>query len=369
VTGSQRIGIIHPGEMGISVAASAQTSGQEVCWASEGRSAQTRERAAKFGLQDMQTLARLCATCPVIVSVCPPDAADAVAHQVLACSFAGLYLDANAVSPQRAIDMGQEMTAAGVAFVDGGIIGGPAWTPGATRLYLSGPRAGEMAACFAGGPLATEVIGAEAGKASALKMCYAAYTKGTTALLAAVLAAAERLGVRDNLYRQWDGDDADSAKRAEQRVRQAGAKAWRFVGEMDEISATFRGAGLPGEFHAAAAEIYRRLAAFGVAQGTTPFVDVLAALREGDASVPLHLVYLQSGAVLLPKKQYSQWRDIVAEYGNGVASLGPWNVEDVVRFFEQDEGLEDSGWPFSRSQIMAFVRSDAMVLDSASLRG
>ncbi len=368
MTGSQRIGIIHPGEMGISVAASAQKTGHEVYWASEGRSPQTRDRAAKCALRDAGTLASLCATCSVIVSVCPPDAADAVARQVLACGFAGLYLDANAISPQRAIDMGQKMTAAGVAFVDGGVIGGPAWTPGATRLYLSGTRAGEVAACFAGGPLATEVIGAEAGKASALKMCYAAYTKGTTALLAAVVATAERLGVRDNLYRQWDSDDADSAKRAEQRVRQAGAKAWRFVGEMDEISATFRSAGLPGEFHAVAAEIYRRLAPFKMGHGSAPFGDLLAALRDGDASVPLHLVYLQSGAVLLTKRQYSQWRDIAAEYGNYVASLGPWNVEDVVRFFEQDEGLEDSGWPFSRSQIMDFVKSDAMVLDSAYLR-
>jgi len=360
---------MHPGEMGISVAASAQTSGQEVYWASEGRGAQTRERAAKFGLQDMQSVANLCATCSVIVSVCPPDAADAVARQVLAHQFSGVYLDANAISPRRAVDISQRMTAAGATFVDGGIIGGPAWTPGATRLYLSGPRAGEVAACFAGGPLATEVIGAEAGNASALKMCYAAYTKGTTALLAAVVATAERLGVRDNLYRQWDSDDAGSAKRAEQRVRQAGAKAWRFVGEMDEISATFRDTGLPAEFHVAAAEIYRRLAPFKVAQGTTPFVDVLAALRDGDASAPLHLVYLQSGAVLLTKKQYSQWRDIAAEHSNYMTSLGPWSVEDVVRFFEQDQGLEDSGWPFSRSQLMDFVKSDAIVLDSAYLRG
>lgn len=284
MTGSQRIGIVHPGEMGISVAASAQTSGHVAYWASEGRSAQTRGRAAKFGLQDTQTLARLCATCSIIVSVCPPDAADAVARQVLACRFAGLYLDANAISPRRAVDISQRMTAAGATFVDGGIIGGPAWTPGATRLYLSGPRADEVAACFSGGPLATDVIGAEAGKASALKMCYAAYTKGTTALLAAVVATAERLGVRDNLYRQWDSDDADSATRAEQRVRQAGAKAWRFVGEMDEISATFHGAGLPGEFHAAAAEIYRRLAPFKVAQGTAPFEEVLAALCHGDGA-------------------------------------------------------------------------------------
>ncbi|HET8679006.1 MAG TPA: NAD(P)-binding domain-containing protein [bacterium] len=198
---SQRIGILHPGDMGISVAAAAQKSGHQVYWASEGRSAQTRERAEKFKLHDVGTLRALCGTCTVIVSVCPPHAATGVAQAVLDHGFTGMYLDANAISPQRAIDMSRTMTAAGVAFVDGGIIGGPAWTPGETVLYLSGPRAGEITGCFSGGPLETRVIAGDAGKASALKMCFAAYTKGTTALLSAVVAAAEQLGVREDLYR------------------------------------------------------------------------------------------------------------------------------------------------------------------------
>ncbi len=280
MTATQRIGIVHPGEMGISVAAAAQRSGREVYWASEDRSARTQERAAKFGLHDVHALSKLCATCSVIVSVCPPDAADAVARQVLACGFAGLYLDANAISPRRTIDMSQRMTAAGVAFVDGGIVGGPAWTPGTTRLYLSGPRAEDVAACFSAGPLETQVLGGEPGKASALKMCYAAYTKGTTALLAAVVATAEHFGVRSDLSQQWTRDDPDSAKRGEERVRAASAKAWRFVGEMDEIATTFRDAGLPGEFHVAAAEIYRRLGPFKMAQGSARFEDMLIALRD-----------------------------------------------------------------------------------------
>ena len=97
----QKVGVLHPGQMGISVAASAQNSGHDVYWASEGRSPQTCERAAKFNLHDAHTLAKLCETCSIIVSVCPPHAAEDVAHQVLDCSFAGLYLDANAISPLR----------------------------------------------------------------------------------------------------------------------------------------------------------------------------------------------------------------------------------------------------------------------------
>ncbi|MCU0502136.1 MAG: DUF1932 domain-containing protein [Anaerolineae bacterium] len=276
------IGILHPGEMGVSIAASARNGGHSLYWASAGRGPKTRERAEQVGLQDAGTLAALCCMCQAIVSVCPPHAAEEVAEQVLAQGFAGLYLDANAISPQRAARIGERMAAAGASFVDGGIIGGPAWQPGSTRLYLSGPAAAEAAALFAAGPLETVVIGDEIGKASALKMCYAAYSKGSTALLCAVVAAAEQLGVREELDRQWAHDDPRSPDQNANRVRRVTAKAWRFAGEMDEIAATFSAAGLPGEFHAAAATLYRRLAGFKDAVAMPALHEVLAALLQED---------------------------------------------------------------------------------------
>lgn len=275
-----RIGIVHPGAMGISIAAAAQQSRQQVYWVSAGRSAQTCERAAQLALQDVHTMANLCATCSLIVSICPPDAAEDVAQQVLAHGFTGIYLEANAIAPQRAVRMSHTMTAAGIMFVDGSIIGGPAWTPGTTHLYLSGPNADQIAACFSAGPLATHIIGTECGKASALKMCFAAYTKGTTALLCAILATAEQLGVRAALTQQWSLDDPHFADQAAQRVQQVTTKAWRFAGEMEEIAATFRDAGLPGEFHTGAALVYRRLAAFKTATATPTLEEVLSALCE-----------------------------------------------------------------------------------------
>jgi len=270
------IGILHPGAMGVSIAASAKNGGHSVYWASEGRSSMTRERAARVGLADAGTLAALCRISQVIISVCPPHAAEEMAEQVLAKGYAGFYLDANAISPQRAARIGERMTAAGASFVDGGIIGGPAWQPHSTWLYLSGPAAAEIAALFAAGPLETIVIGDEIGKASALKMCYAAYSKGSTALLCAVIAAAEQLGVHEELNRQWAHDNPRSPDQNADRVRRVTAKAWRFAGEMDEIAATFRAAGLPGEFHAAAAALYRRLAGFKDA-AVTPSLDVVLA--------------------------------------------------------------------------------------------
>jgi 3-hydroxyisobutyrate dehydrogenase-like beta-hydroxyacid dehydrogenase len=283
----QRIGFLHPGDMGISIAASAQHAGNEVFWASEGRSPETQARAAKYRLRDAHTLANMCAECAIIVSVCPPHAAEEVAQQVLAAGFGGMYLDANAIAPQRAERIGVAMAAAGVAFVDGGIIGGPAWKPGSTWLYLAGPQADQIAACFAAGPLETQVLGQAIGRASALKMCFAAYTKGTTALLCAILASAEALGVREDLEQHWQRDDPQFASQATQRVRQVTAKAWRFAGEMEEIAETFRSAGMPGEFHAAAANVYRRLADLKAAPSTPALEEVLAALlrpgRDSDA--------------------------------------------------------------------------------------
>lgn len=255
---SNRLGILHPGQMGITVAVSARNSGNEVLWASEGRSEATRKRASDAGLEDAGTLAKLCDLCPVIVSVCPPEYAERVADQVSECSYRGTYLDANAISPQRAQSIGRRLEAAGARFVDGGIIGPPATTRNRTWLYLSGDQAAEVAPCFSVGPIEVQVLAGGIGRASALKMCFAAYSKGSIALACAVLAAAEQLEVFDDLKRQWSRN-GPSLPDLEREISRAAPKAWRFTGEMDEIAATFESAGLPPEFHQAAAEIFRRL--------------------------------------------------------------------------------------------------------------
>ena len=275
-----KVGILHPGNMGIFVAASAQNSGCEVYWVSEGRSTQTHERAAKFNLRDAGTLSQLCKTCPILISVCPPHAAEDVADQVLSSGFAGLYVDANAISPQRAARIGERMVAGGVTFVDGGIVGGPSWESGDTVLYLAGVQASTVAACFSAGSLQTGVVGETIGKASALKMCYAAWTKGSTALLSAILATADAFDVWENLRVQWDRDWPGFSERAVNRARRVTAKAWRFAGEMDEISSTFEAAGAPGEFHAGAAILYRRIAHFKGAPELPSLEEVLHSLTQ-----------------------------------------------------------------------------------------
>jgi 3-hydroxyisobutyrate dehydrogenase-like beta-hydroxyacid dehydrogenase len=254
---AQRIGILHPGQMGIVVAASAQNSGNEVLWASEARSSATRERASQAGLRDAGTLTKLCELCPVMVSVCPPEFAEDIGEQVARRCYQGTYVDANAIAPERTLRIARRLEEHGAQFVDGGIIGPPTTSRNRTWLYLAGERAPDVAPYFSAGPIETEVLEGGVGRASALKMCFAAYSKGSIALAYAVLAAAEQLDVLEDLKRQWNRS-GPSLPELEREISRAVPKAWRFVAEMHEIAATFESAGLPPEFHQAAAEIFRR---------------------------------------------------------------------------------------------------------------
>jgi 3-hydroxyisobutyrate dehydrogenase-like beta-hydroxyacid dehydrogenase len=254
------IGLIHPGAMGASVGAAATSNAHTVLWASHGRSPDTHGRALRAKLTDVGSVSALVKASDIVLSVCPPHAAQDVAHDVAQLGFSGVYVDCNAISPERTRMIQRIVEKAGAHYVDGGIIGGPAWKRDAgTHLYLSGARAKEVAACFDDSPLQTPVISERIGAASAVKMGYAAYTKGTTALLTAILGMVEKEGVRAELAQQWGDSFTEQTVR---RVCANTAKAWRFVGEMHEIAATFREAGLPGGFHDAAAEVFERLAAF-----------------------------------------------------------------------------------------------------------
>ena len=252
------VGILHPGQMGIALAISAQMSGNTVLWVSKGRSSASRARAEGAGLVDAETLEELCGQVQILFSVCPPEFAEQLANQVLTTGYRGVYLDANAISPERAQRIGARMSAAGVEFVDGGIIGLPSTHPGETWLHVSGAAAPLIAACMAAGPTTVNVMGEEVGRASALKMCYAGFNKGSIALSAAIAAAAHRLNVYPDLAKEWDRIGPDS-ERVRARLLRAAPKAWRWAGEMHEVSQTLDAEGLPGEFHEAAAEVYERL--------------------------------------------------------------------------------------------------------------
>ena len=246
------IGVLHPGEMGAAIAAALRVRGTTVLWASDGRSAASAARAGEAGLEDAGTLGELARRSDVIVSLVPPHAAVDVARGF--GDFEGLYVDANAVSPATA------RTIAGVVkrYVDGGVVGPPPREPGTTRLYLSGVGAPNIAELFAGTAVDARVVSERIGDASALKMTYAAWTKGTAALLLAVRAVAMSEGVEEALLAEWALSLPELPDRSAAAARSALAKGWRWIGEMEEIAATFEADGLPGGFHRAAAEIFER---------------------------------------------------------------------------------------------------------------
>jgi 3-hydroxyisobutyrate dehydrogenase-like beta-hydroxyacid dehydrogenase len=246
------VGLVHPGEMGAAVGATLRSAGHFVSWASAGRSAATAARAAEAGLVDAGTADELASGCEIVISLCPPHAAVEVARCF--AGFPGIYVDANAVSPQTA----RRIEALVERYVDGGVIGPPPRDAATTRLYLSGREAGLAAELFADTLVDAVVVSEEPGSASALKMTYAAWTKGTAALLLAARAVARAEGVEEALVREWTvslprlPEDWDRARRS------AAAKGWRWVGEMNEIADTFARAGFPEGFHRAAAQIYER---------------------------------------------------------------------------------------------------------------
>lgn len=275
--------ILNPGAMGVTVGAAARAGGARVLWASEGRSAATRARAEDAGLVDGGDLASVLGACEVVLSVCPPDAAVTLAEAVAGHGFAGLYVDCNAVAPATALAIGEVVEAAGARFVDGGLIGPPARQAGTTRLYLSGADAKQAAALFAGSALEAIVVDARPGAASALKMCYAAYTKGSSALLMAIRALAASHGVTPTLCAEWARSMPGLEAESEDAAAHSAAKAWRFAGEMREIAETFAAADLPAGFHLAAAEVYDRLTGF---KGTAEPVALDAAVDALLASGP-----------------------------------------------------------------------------------
>ena len=196
----QKVLLLHPGEMGTSIGSALISNKHEVVWVSQKRSNSTKNRASENQFVDKLTLMKAVAYCDHIIAICPPTAATEVALSVKKIGFEGIYIDANAISPSTALQI-QEIV--GSRFVDGGIIGPPAWKEDSTRLYLSGKYSEEVANWFRGSKVDARSI---ENSASALKMSYAAYTKGSSALILSIRALAKKYGIDGFcFYHYWFG--------------------------------------------------------------------------------------------------------------------------------------------------------------------
>ncbi|MEU3522184.1 DUF1932 domain-containing protein [Streptomyces sp. NPDC006654] len=252
------VGILHPGSMGAAVAACAAANAASVLWCTAGRSPATVARAQHFGLTGVATLAELLDRSDIVISLCPPAAAEDLARDVAAHAFTGVYVEANAINPERAARIA-DLLGTTAAVVDGGVIGSPPVDGKSPTLYLSGPTVAvtKVDALFAGTDVQTGLLGAEIGKASALKLAYASFQKTSRVLVALSVGLAHTHGVDQELV-QVAAQRSDSYLAEPEYVAKAAARAWRWGPEMEEVADTLAAVGLPPEMLRAAAATLAR---------------------------------------------------------------------------------------------------------------
>jgi 3-hydroxyisobutyrate dehydrogenase-like beta-hydroxyacid dehydrogenase len=259
-----------------------RTNGLRVIACLEGRSERTHRLAAEAGIVDVGSYEDLVREADILLSILVPaqalPAAQRVARALEQTGADLVYADCNAIAPQTARRVGQAVVDAGGQFVDASIIGGPPRGDSCPRLYVSGPDT-EALASLSGYGLHVVPLGTEIGLASAIKMCYAAWTKGSTALCTELLIAAEALGVLDALEEEFQSSQSMMIWRM-QRLPAMPIKSRRFVGEMAEISKTFGDVGLTPKMLAGAAEMYRFVGKTHLADRTPEDRSPLPSLRE-----------------------------------------------------------------------------------------
>jgi 3-hydroxyisobutyrate dehydrogenase-like beta-hydroxyacid dehydrogenase len=236
------VGIVSPGAMGSAVGSALLRGGARVVSTLEGRSDRTARLAGESGIELVDGLGDVVATADVVLSIVPPTEASAAAAAVRG---ARLVADLNAVSPETARGLGID--------VDGSISGPPPVAAGTTRIYLSGPRAGEVASLPFDG-VEVIVVGHEVGAASAVKMSTASVYKGSVALLTQALRAADHYGVLEHVLSDLGEENAG------RRIARSAAKADRYVGEMHEIAAAQAAAGLDPALFEAFARVWAEIA-------------------------------------------------------------------------------------------------------------
>ena len=245
--------------MGSGVGTVLHQHGLRVLTCLAGRGAGSRERAQAAGFEDVPDLEMLVREAQIVLSILPPAVAGAVADQVAAAVRATgadiLYADCNAIAPSTSVSIGRTVLDSGARYADAGIIGPPPTRPG-SRIFTSGPGASELAGLREFG-LDVRVLDGDIGQASGLKMCYAALTKGMQALGAELLVAARLMGVEDVLREQQSEGDLGVVRRHIERALPGMLpKAYRWIGEMEEIARTFEDLGIPGRMLMGAADVY-----------------------------------------------------------------------------------------------------------------
>ncbi len=260
----QSVGVMSPGEMGTAVATVLRTHGLRVVTCLEGRSARTRQRAEDAQLEVVPTLERLVTTVDAVLSIVPTLDAPVVGAgiaQALAQTGTSLdFIEANAISPMTSTAIEQTITQAGGRYSDGCINGGAASMGSSGLLYLSGPDADSAAVELRRHGLGVEVLGAHPGQASAFKMAYAGFTKGTTALLLELTLMAHAWGCLDTILDTYARSYPEAFRMFTTHLTTWPENAAIRAQEMAELTATVEAAHLQPVMAPGAAQIITALA-------------------------------------------------------------------------------------------------------------
>jgi len=280
---SKTIAILMPGDMGHGVGRALRESGNDVVTCLAGRSVHTCDLAAQAGLRDLGSMIDIVKNTDLILSILPPASAMAQAQSVAdamqATGARPVYADCNAISPSTVQSVGDIIAAAGATFVDAGIVGLAPGKGPAPRFYVSGPDVGALSDLDGQG-IQVRPVGTEIGQASALKMTYAALTKGTWTLHTALLMTAARTGVLPDLLAEFDYSQKAALAAMRSTIPRLPADSGRWVGEMEEIATTFAEAGVTSGFHDGAAEIFRVLSRTPFANETRQTMDTTRTLED-----------------------------------------------------------------------------------------
>jgi 3-hydroxyisobutyrate dehydrogenase-like beta-hydroxyacid dehydrogenase len=254
------IGVLHPGEMGAAVGAEARRTGARVLWCPTGRSQATHQRARRAGLEPVADLATLLNTSDIVLSICPPTAAQQVAIQVAQHGYRRLYVEANATSPQRCARIAERFARSGAHVLDAAIFGPPPAAGVSTAgLYLAGRRTDieTVAAIFDGTAVEPIRLDGDIGAASALKMAYSGYQKASRVLAAVVHALAARHGVTKHLIAEARHDTGSPLVEPD-KLRGLAPLAWRWTPELHEVADALDADELPSDLVLAVASILFR---------------------------------------------------------------------------------------------------------------
>ena len=215
----------------------------------------------------------------ILVPTAALDAARFVASALHATGRSPYFADCNAVAPDTVETIGNVITSAGGRFIDASIIGFPPAKDVTPRLYVSGPHA-DIMSVLDGKGIEVLPIGDVIGQASGIKMCYAALTKGTFALHYAVVTAAKKMELFDELCREFEHSQAEAYELMQQHLPRLPAKTFRWIGEMQQIADTFEQVGVTPNIHRGAAEMFRRISQCSLANETPETTDAKRTLAE-----------------------------------------------------------------------------------------